>query len=269
MRDDRRWRVARQNGGSRDDLPSRARPIRQSGGSRLTRPGCGGWQGHPLIGGAGRPTTLRGPHGSRQIRIVVLLRGAVTRASRPAGCVVRVCLVGVVSVRFPAMGRFLVYAGFLLAVQGAGGLVYHFVGWFRLWTVVHRLGFLVGHEVLANVGLIAAGAAVMVVGDRIAGAGVRREGTDPADDRVAADDDRRPGTRFAVPTRSAAPAVQRLTVTRRGAGRRSGRVTCPFGTVINGASYQPRWVSSPDTESVPVIDSYRRPVPATWSRWTA
>src|SRR6266536_3133865 len=260
MRDDRRWRVARQNGGSRDDLPSRARPIRQSGGSRLTRPGCGGWQGHPLIGGAGRPTTLRGPHGSRQIRIVVLLRGAVTRASRPAGCVVRVCLVGVVSVRFPAMGRFLVYAGFLLAVQGAGGLVYHFLGWFRLWTVVHRLGFLVGHEVLANVGLIAAGAAVMVVGDRIAGAGVRREGTDPADDRVAADDDRRPGTRFAVPTRSAAPAVQRLTVTRRGAGRRSGRVTCPFGTVINGASYQPRWVSSPDTESVPVIDSYRRPV---------
>jgi hypothetical protein len=86
------------------------------------------------------------------------------------------------------MGKLLIYTGFLLALEGAGGLVYHFVGWFRLWTVVHRLGIFTGHEVVANVVLIAAGAAVLIMGDRVEKARVQREGTHPADDGVPTDD---------------------------------------------------------------------------------
>ena len=80
--------------------------------------------------------------------------------------------------------------GFLLVVQGAAGLVYHFVGWFGLWTVVHRLGFLAGHDVLANVVLVAIGFTVMIAGNRLAPDGHRtRQSTQPDDQNASADDE--------------------------------------------------------------------------------
>ena len=65
------------------------------------------------------------------------------------------------------MKKFLEYAGLVLIVEGAAGLVYHFVGWFRLWTVVHYLDFLSGFEIAANVVLIVLGIVVLVVSDRV------------------------------------------------------------------------------------------------------
>jgi hypothetical protein len=87
------------------------------------------------------------------------------------------------------MGRLLIYAGFVFAVEGAGGLVYHFLGWFRLWAVVHRLGFLGGHEVVANLMLIVIGALLMIGGDRLDRGRPRRAGTKPISDHETAGDD--------------------------------------------------------------------------------
>lgn len=87
------------------------------------------------------------------------------------------------------MGRLLIYAGFVFTVEGVGGLVYHFLGWFRLWTVVHRLGFLGGHEVVANLVLVVIGALLMIGGDRLDKGRPRRAGEKPIGDREADDDD--------------------------------------------------------------------------------
>ncbi|MFE9533310.1 hypothetical protein [Streptomyces sp. NPDC006691] len=65
------------------------------------------------------------------------------------------------------MRKFLEVAGFLLLVQGIGGLVHEWTGWFGLWTVVHRLGVLEGHEVFASIVLAVAGGAVLIASDRV------------------------------------------------------------------------------------------------------
>lgn len=66
------------------------------------------------------------------------------------------------------MKKLLEVVGFTLFIQGVAGLVFHFVGWFDLWTFVHRLAFLSGHEVLANAGLVVLGGVVMVLSDQVA-----------------------------------------------------------------------------------------------------
>ncbi|WP_066364579.1 hypothetical protein [Herbidospora mongoliensis] len=53
--------------------------------------------------------------------------------------------------------------GFLFLIQGAGGLVYEWIGWFRLWVVVRYLDFLQGYEIVANIGLIVLGLLVLTV----------------------------------------------------------------------------------------------------------
>ncbi|WP_030454516.1 hypothetical protein [Herbidospora cretacea] len=53
--------------------------------------------------------------------------------------------------------------GLLFLVQGAGGLVYEWIGWFRLWVVVRHLDFLQGYEIVANIVLIVAGLLVLLV----------------------------------------------------------------------------------------------------------
>ncbi|MFD4026201.1 hypothetical protein ACFWRV_22240 [Streptomyces sp. NPDC058576] len=57
--------------------------------------------------------------------------------------------------------------GFLVFVQGIGGLLYEWTGWFRLWTVVRHIDFLSDRALFVNIVLIVAGAAVMIAADSI------------------------------------------------------------------------------------------------------
>jgi hypothetical protein len=54
--------------------------------------------------------------------------------------------------------------GFLCFValsQGVGGLLYELTGgWFRLWTLTHRLHFLDGYRLYADIALIVLGLAL-------------------------------------------------------------------------------------------------------------
>ncbi|MEV8526169.1 hypothetical protein AB0451_18695 [Streptomyces sp. NPDC052000] len=68
------------------------------------------------------------------------------------------------------MRKFLEVAGVVLLVQGVGGLLHEWTGWFDLWTVVHRPNALAGHEIFASVVLAVAGVAVLIAAER----GVKR-----------------------------------------------------------------------------------------------
>ncbi|MER7697894.1 hypothetical protein [Streptomyces sp. NPDC096095] len=57
--------------------------------------------------------------------------------------------------------------GFLVFIQGVGGLLYEWTGWFRLWTVVRRIDFLSEHGLFVSIVLIVTGAAVMIAADAI------------------------------------------------------------------------------------------------------
>lgn len=57
------------------------------------------------------------------------------------------------------------FVSFVLITQGVGGLAHHF-GWFELWGLVHRIGFLDGHEVYASIVLIVLGLAAGGLAER-------------------------------------------------------------------------------------------------------
>ncbi|PCG86606.1 hypothetical protein CIB93_07725 [Streptomyces sp. WZ.A104] len=57
--------------------------------------------------------------------------------------------------------------GFLVFIQGVGGLVFEWTGWFRLWTVVRHIDFLSDRGLFVNIVLIVTGAAVMIAADAI------------------------------------------------------------------------------------------------------
>ncbi|WP_124265525.1 hypothetical protein [Streptomyces sp. ADI98-10] len=57
--------------------------------------------------------------------------------------------------------------GFLAFAQGAGGLLYEWMGWFRLRTVVRRIDFLSDRGLFVNIVLIVAGVAVMIAADSL------------------------------------------------------------------------------------------------------
>lgn len=57
--------------------------------------------------------------------------------------------------------------GFLLFLQGVGGLMHEWTGWFRLWTVVRRIDFLSDRGLFVNIVLVVTGIAVMVSADAI------------------------------------------------------------------------------------------------------
>ncbi|HZG02233.1 MAG TPA: hypothetical protein VE546_01435 [Streptomyces sp.] len=64
------------------------------------------------------------------------------------------------------MKQLLGFVSFVLIAQGVGGLAHHF-GWFDLWGLVHRVGFLDGYELYAGVVLIVLGLAVGGLAERI------------------------------------------------------------------------------------------------------
>ncbi|CAM5298754.1 MULTISPECIES: hypothetical protein [Streptomyces] len=57
--------------------------------------------------------------------------------------------------------------GFLVFVQGVGGLLYEWTGWFRLGTVVRHIGFLSDRMLFVNIVLVVTGVAVMIAADSI------------------------------------------------------------------------------------------------------
>ncbi|MEU9099814.1 hypothetical protein [Streptomyces sp. NPDC048361] len=66
------------------------------------------------------------------------------------------------------MRKCLEVAGVVLLLQGVGGLLHEWTGWFSLWTLVHRSGALAGHEVFASIVLAVAGVAVLIASERAA-----------------------------------------------------------------------------------------------------
>ncbi|MDX2850191.1 MULTISPECIES: hypothetical protein [Streptomycetaceae] len=59
------------------------------------------------------------------------------------------------------MKGFLGFLGFVLLSQGIGGIAYQLTGgWFRVWALTHRIGFLDGYEIYVCVLLIVLGIAV-------------------------------------------------------------------------------------------------------------
>jgi hypothetical protein len=66
------------------------------------------------------------------------------------------------------MKGFLGFLGFVLLSQGVGGIVYELTGgWFRVWALVHRIGFLDGYEVYVCVLLLVLGLAVCVAAESV------------------------------------------------------------------------------------------------------
>ncbi|MFE9376786.1 hypothetical protein [Streptomyces sp. NPDC006855] len=57
--------------------------------------------------------------------------------------------------------------GFLVFVQGVGGLLHEWTGWFRFWALVRHIDFLGDRLVFVSIVLIVAGAAVMIAADSI------------------------------------------------------------------------------------------------------
>ncbi|MFB8029190.1 hypothetical protein ACFQ6U_15790 [Streptomyces sp. NPDC056465] len=65
------------------------------------------------------------------------------------------------------MKTFVETAGFLVCVQGVAGLLYEWTGWFRLWAVVARLGFLEGYGLFVSIVLVVTGGAMMIASDSL------------------------------------------------------------------------------------------------------
>lgn len=66
------------------------------------------------------------------------------------------------------MKKLLELVAFLLIAQGVGAVAHHFFGWFRLWGLVHRIGFLSGYEIFAGITLIVLGVAVGGASEKVA-----------------------------------------------------------------------------------------------------
>ncbi|MGK5549785.1 hypothetical protein ACSNOH_34455 [Streptomyces sp. URMC 127] len=56
--------------------------------------------------------------------------------------------------------------GFILALQGLGGIVHALTGWFRYGVVVRHLGFLDGYEIYASIVLAVLGVSMLIASDK-------------------------------------------------------------------------------------------------------
>ncbi|MFD3452477.1 hypothetical protein ACFWVC_09860 [Streptomyces sp. NPDC058691] len=67
-----------------------------------------------------------------------------------------------------ALRGFIGFIGFILLSQGVGGIVYELTGgWFRVWALTQRIGFLDGYRIYVCVVLVALGLAVCVAADSV------------------------------------------------------------------------------------------------------
>ncbi len=65
------------------------------------------------------------------------------------------------------MNKILGFISFVLIVQGVGGVVHHFSGWFDGWGLIARVGFLEGYEIFAACALVVLGVAVGAASDKV------------------------------------------------------------------------------------------------------
>ncbi|GCD98055.1 hypothetical protein [Embleya hyalina] len=65
------------------------------------------------------------------------------------------------------MRKILDIFGLFLVLQGVGGIVHHFVGWFRAWGLLARAAFLHGYQLPAGFALIVLGFLVWVLGETL------------------------------------------------------------------------------------------------------
>ncbi|MFF0741791.1 hypothetical protein ACFYVL_15445 [Streptomyces sp. NPDC004111] len=75
------------------------------------------------------------------------------------------------------MKRILEVVGFLLVLWGVGGLIHEWFDWFKLWTIVDKLGWFEGYEIYANIVVAAAGLALIVAAERTGRSGDRDKDT--------------------------------------------------------------------------------------------
>ncbi|WP_406278812.1 hypothetical protein [Embleya sp. NBC_00896] len=65
------------------------------------------------------------------------------------------------------MRKILDIFGLFVVLSGVGGVIHHFFGWFRAWTLVTRQAFLDGHELAAGFVLIIFGLLVWILGEAL------------------------------------------------------------------------------------------------------
>ncbi|MEE1731348.1 hypothetical protein ACIPM5_14180 [Streptomyces microflavus] len=65
------------------------------------------------------------------------------------------------------MKKFIEAAGFIIMLQGVGGLVHEWTGWLRLWTLAQHIEFFGDHALFVSIVLIVTGFAVMIAPDAV------------------------------------------------------------------------------------------------------
>ncbi|MER6636675.1 hypothetical protein ACFXAY_05780 [Streptomyces microflavus] len=65
------------------------------------------------------------------------------------------------------MKKFIEAAGFIIMLQGVGGLVHEWTGWLRLWTLAQHIEFFGDRTLFVSIVLIVTGFAVMIAPDAV------------------------------------------------------------------------------------------------------
>ncbi|MCX4656140.1 hypothetical protein OG249_30105 [Streptomyces microflavus] len=65
------------------------------------------------------------------------------------------------------MKKFIEAAGFIIMLQGVGGLVHEWTGWLRLWTLAQHIEFFGDRALFVSIVLIVTGFAVMIAPDAV------------------------------------------------------------------------------------------------------
>lgn len=63
------------------------------------------------------------------------------------------------------MKKFIEAAGFIILLQGVGGLIHEWTGWLRLWTLAQHIEFFGDRALFVSIVLIVTGFAVMIAPD--------------------------------------------------------------------------------------------------------
>ncbi|MFD3410444.1 hypothetical protein [Streptomyces cyaneofuscatus] len=65
------------------------------------------------------------------------------------------------------MKRFIEAVGFIILLQGLGGLVHEWTGWLRLWTPAQHIDFFGDRALFVSIVLIVTGFAIMIAPDAV------------------------------------------------------------------------------------------------------
>ncbi|AXI74828.1 hypothetical protein ACFWGE_09215 [Streptomyces bacillaris] len=65
------------------------------------------------------------------------------------------------------MKKLIEAVGFIILLQGIGGLVYEWTGWLRLWTPARHMDFFGDRALFVSIVLIVTGFAIMIAPDAV------------------------------------------------------------------------------------------------------